>query len=101
MKSTLDSVIDQVARELGIDKKLALSIYKSYWLFIKDTISKLELDNMREEDFRITTTNFSIPYIGKLHTSYSKVEKYKRKINYLNHVKNKRDKTNVQSSPCD
>ena len=92
MNSTLNWAVDKTSRELGVDRKLALLIYKSYWKFIRETISDLPLDSMSQEDFRNTTTNFSIPHIGKLYTSKENIEKIKRKQKYIKtHVKVKRD----------
>ena len=57
---------------------------------------------MDEEDFKRVSTNFNIPYIGKLFTGYEKVQKYKRKVKYLEeNAKVKGSKTNVQSSVSD
>lgn len=96
MNSILDWAIGQAARELGIKPALASLVYKSYWKFIRETIASFDLENLSEEDFAETTTNFNIPYIGKMYTGYDKVEKYRRKIKYLeNHVKVKRNKTHV------
>lgn len=86
----------QTARDLGIKPSLVTLVYKSYWKFIRTTISNLSLESMSEDDFLTTTTNFSLPYIGKLHTSYQKVQKQNRKIKYLQeHVKVKDNKTTV------
>lgn len=102
MKSILNLATELAAREMGINPALAHQIYKSYWKFIRESIEKLELDTMSEEDFQNTTTNFSIPYIGKLYTNYEKTEKYRKKVKYLeNHVKVKRNKTTVQSGVSD
>lgn len=68
---------------MGISPKLVLLIYKSYWKFIKDSIHGLELEEMTEKDFGKTPTNFNITYIGKLYTNIEKVQKYKRKLKYL------------------
>lgn len=38
---------------------------------------------MTEKDFGKTPTNFNITYIGKLYTNIEKVQKYKRKLKYL------------------
>ena len=92
MSSILDWATKQAARELGISPSLSSLIYRSYWKFIKESISSLPLELMNEKDFENTTTNFNIPYIGKLYTSYDKIQKNRKKIKYLeNNVKVKRD----------
>lgn len=101
MSSILDWATGQIAKELNISPALSQLIYKSYWKFIRSSISDLELDNITEEDFKKPTTNFNIPYIGKLYTSYDKIQKYNRRIKYLENVKVKRDKADVQSGSGD
>ena len=101
MSNILDWATGQVAKELNISPALSQLIYKSYWKFIRSSISDLELDNITEEDFKKLTTNFNIPYIGKLYTSYDKIQKYNRRIKYLENVKVKRDKADVQSDSGD
>lgn len=99
MNSILNSVIDQTARRLGINPKYTSLIYKSYWKFVRERIAELELEKMEEQDFKEVSTNFNIPYIGKLYTNYDKIKKYNKKVKYLqDHVKNKRNQTDVQSS---
>lgn len=83
MNSILNWATEQVARELGISPTLAHLIYKSYWKFVRDSIKDIDIDNMAKEDFSSITTNFTIPYIGKLYTSFDKVEKYRKKVKYL------------------
>ena len=92
MNSILNWATEQVARELGISSTLAHLIYKSYWKFVRDSIKDIDIDNMAKEDFSSITTNFTIPYIGKLYTSFDKVEKYRKKVKYLEeNVKAKKD----------
>lgn len=94
--------MELTARKLGIDPKIVSLIYKSYWKFIKDTIHDLDIENMSEEDFKNITTNFNIPYIGKLYTNYEKLQKYNRKIKFLeNNVEVKRNQTPIQSGSGD
>jgi hypothetical protein len=75
-----------------VDYKLVEQVYRSYWKFIKETISEQPyLENVTEEEFNSITTNFNIPYIGKLYTSYNKIQKYNKKLNYYKDVRNKKD----------
>ena len=67
-------------------------VYGSYWKFIKEHIKTLPLEDMDEDDFSSTATNFNIPYIGKLYTNYNKKVKYNNKLRYYkDNVKDKRD----------
>ena len=59
---------------MGIEKEVALMAYRSYWMFIKNTISELpDLQIISEEDFNTLKVNFNIIELGKFTTNYSKV----------------------------
>jgi hypothetical protein len=95
-------VVLQVSRKLGVDYKLASLIYSSYWKFIREHISSIPIEDMKEEDFKDIVTNFNIPYIGKLYTSHEELEKYNNKLKYFkNYVKTKENQTAVQSGVSD
>lgn len=98
MNAFLNSVVKKIARKYSIKPELALLIYKSYWNFIKSSISSLPLEEMTEADFETTPTNFNIPYIGKLYTSHEKIIKHKNQLKYYKeNVRTKKGTTNVQS----
>ena len=84
-----------------MDPKLVESVYKSYWLFIRNHIASLPLREMGKEEFDSTVTNFNLPYLGKLYASYDKVEKYKRQLKFYQDVKAKENKANRLSGSCD
>ena len=56
---------------------------------------------MSEEEFNSTTTNFNIPYIGKLYADYNKVIKYKQRLKQYENVKSEENKANRLSSVSD
>lgn len=94
MNSALNSALRQASRELSVDLKLVEAVYKSYWKFIKEHISELSLTDISQEEFSSVTTNFNIPYIGKLYTDYEKIEKYKRNLKFYQDVRAKKNKAN-------
>ena len=57
-----------------------------------------DLNSMTEDDFKTIPVNFNIPYIGKLYTNYEKKLSIKRK---LEHVRVKKNQTDVQSGSGD
>lgn len=91
MNNTLNLAIKKTAREFSVDPKLIENIYKSYWLFIKKRISNLSLEDMNQETFDSTTSNFNLPFIGKLYVNYDKIEKYRRQLKYFKNVRTKND----------
>jgi hypothetical protein len=80
MNNSVNQAVKQVARKLSVDQKLVEQVYRSYWRFIKEHISSLNLRNIDKEKFDSIVTNFNIPYIGKLYTGYGRVEKYKKQF---------------------
>lgn len=100
-KSVLDSALKQASRELCVNYRTVEEIYRSYWKFIHDTISDLPLRTEELDNIDSLTTNFNIPFIGKLYTNKDRILKYKNQLNYYNHVRNQKDKTNRLSSTGD
>lgn len=93
-------IANTVAKDLNLPKEVVIEAYKSYWKFIRETIQKLPLRDIKtEEDFNKYKTNFNIPSLGKLSCTYPKLIKVHNKFNYFNkikdNVKNKKDSTIV------
>lgn len=101
MNNTLNLAIEQVARNLCVDKKLVEAVYKSYWRFIKEHVASYSLRDMSQEEFKVTDTNFNIPYIGKLYVRENKLEKYNNQLKYYQNVKAKKIKTCGKSGVSD
>lgn len=82
-------IINKVSKELDIDADVVDYAYKSYWKFIRETIQSLPLKNViLEEDFSKLKTNFNIPSLGKLVSTYDKLLKVRRRLNYIKELKN-------------
>ena len=101
MNSLLNSVIRQTARKLSISPKQAEAIYSSYWKYIRETIESLPVRNMTEEEFEAATTNFNIPYIGKLYVEYGKIKNYQRQLKRYQDARSKENQANRQSDTSD
>jgi len=84
MNSVLKSAISDASKELGLEYSLVESVYKSYWLFIRQTLSTQDLDNLSKEELQAKAANFNIPYIGKLYANYNKYKYVQtKKYNYV------------------
>lgn len=97
MNSTLNLALRQTARYFSISSKLVEEIYRSYWKFIKETVSSKSLKEISDEEFDSSNLNINLPYLGKLYADKEKLNKYRRQLNYYRNVKIKEDKTNRQS----
>lgn len=79
----LNDLYKQISVETGISCKTVELAYKSFWKFIRETIKSLPLkDDLTESEFNMLRTSFNIPSIGKLHCTYDRYEKLKKKYRH-------------------
>lgn len=97
MNSTLNLALRQTARYFSVSPKLVEEIYKSYWKFIKETVSSKSLKEISDEEFDSSNLNINLPYLGKLYADKEKLNKYRRQLKYYQDVKIKENKANRQS----
>lgn len=85
---TYQEVVTLLSKELTIPEEVVDKAYKSFFEFIRTTISSLPLkDELSEEDFSKLRTNFNIPSLGKLHCTYERYKGMKERLNYLKKLK--------------
>ncbi len=85
---TYQEVVTLLSKELTIPEEVVDKAYKSFFEFIRTTISGLPLkDELSEEDFSKLRTNFNIPSLGKLHCTYERYKGMKERLNYLKKLK--------------
>ncbi len=89
MSRKLKPVFSKLSNKYDLTEKEIAEIVASPYLFTKETIDELKLDNVSEEEFKDLKTNFMYKYIGKLHTNYKIVHYGKKKIDILKTLKNK------------
>lgn len=99
--NSLNLALKQAARKLSIPQELVEQVYKSYWSFVKDTIQNLPLKQTDEEGFGELTTNFNIPYIGKLYVDYNRVKRYNNQLKFYQNVRAKKNQAIGQSGAGD
>lgn len=89
---TYIEIITIISKELNLPIEVVDKVYKSYWQYIKNTIQDLPLkENLTEEQFSELRTNFNIPSLGKLTCTYDRMQKVKKRFEY---IKNLRKSTN-------
>lgn len=99
--SVLSWALSRVARSLNLTQKQVENVYISYWSFIHHHASSLPLKEASEEQFNNLTTNFNIPYIGKLYVDYGRIRNYNNQLKNYQHVRNKENKANRLPSISD
>lgn len=89
---TYIEIITIISKELNLPIEVVDKVYKSYWQYIKNTIQDLPLkENLTEDQFSQLRTNFNIPSLGKLTCTYDRMQKVKKRFEY---IKNLRKNTN-------
>jgi hypothetical protein len=81
--------------------KFVQMVYNSYWSFVREYASSLPLKEITEDELDTLTTNFNVPYIGKLYVNGDKVRKYINQLNYYRNVKTKEIEASRLSGTCD
>lgn len=83
----LDQIYKKIAEELNLDIEVVKAAYQSQWLFIREKIEELPINiGMSEEEFNSLRASFNIPSLGKMFTSFDKIQKNKRRIEYLKQI---------------
>jgi hypothetical protein len=93
--------IKQVSIELGLPPQVVKEAYESYWTFIRKNIKALPLkEDLSKKEFDKLRTNFNVPSLGKLSCSYDRFIGVKKRLEYLNKLKddynNKEGEAHVQ-----
>lgn len=79
----MQRIINDLSTELGLPKNVILNTYKSYWNYIKNTISKIDFDSINsEQEYNKAKVNFNIPNLGKLGCSYDRMLRIKQQNKY-------------------
>lgn len=87
---TYQEAIIQVSKEIGLPYEVTKEAYEFYWRFIRETIKNLPFkEDLTEDEFNKFRTNFNVPSIGKLHCTYDRYLKLKKRYrNYLKILNN-------------
>lgn len=81
--------IKQVSIELGLPPQVVKEAYESFWTFIRNNIKALPLkEDLSKEEFDKLRTNFNVPSLGKLSCTYDRFIGIKKRLKYLNKLKN-------------
>lgn len=90
---TLQQIYEKVAEELGLPVSLVAKTYRADWQFIRASISELPLkEDLTEQDFNSLHTCFNIPSLGKLHCTYPRYVKIKKRFKLIKELKDNDNK---------
>ena len=78
MQNQVNKIVRKAGDELGIPFKQAIAAYRGYWLFIKELIESMPLEDSSEEEYEKLRTSINVNNLGKFHTSYERVQRIKK-----------------------
>lgn len=94
LRKRVKEIVRKAADNLGISHEDAMIAYRGYWLFIKQIIEDMPLDDASEEEFEEMRTSINVTGLGKFHTNYERVQRIKKSNAIINErTSNKRGKT--------
>ena len=89
---TYSDIVIKVSQEVGLSPEVVDKVYKSYWLFIKQSIQALPLkEELSQEDFTKLKTNFNIPSLGKLSCTYDRMLSVKERFKHIKKFRERND----------
>ena len=87
--TALELAISGASHELGLPSDLVEKVYRAYWLAVKQAVQVLPLkEDLTEEEFSELRASINVPSLGKLYSSYNRVQGVKRRFKYLQQIKN-------------
>lgn len=90
---TYKEIICKVSSNTGIPVELVDKIYKSFWLYIRNSIQELPLkEELTESEFLSLKPNFNIPSLGKLTCTYERYKGVKSKFKYIKTLRKRNEK---------
>lgn len=89
---TYSDIVIKVSQEVGLPPEVVDKVYKSYWLFIKQSIQALPLkEELSQEAFTKLKTNFNIPSLGKLSCTYDRMLRVKERFKHIKKFRERND----------
>ena len=81
---TYEEIVEDVAENLGLEKKLVDRVYRSYWRAVREYIVSIPMKwEFTEEYFDKVRPNVNIPSLGKLYVTSNRFKKLKEEYKRL------------------
>ena len=96
LDDTLKRIIKLVALESNIPETTVEVAYRLYWKFIQDSIEKIPVKEIKtQEEFDKYDTSINLPSFGKIFITFDKIEKQRRRYEYIQKLFNKENKEQI------
>ena len=84
----LDDKLKRIVKLVSIESKIPEATvevaYRLYWQFIKDSLEAIPIrDIQSQEEFDKYRTSINLPSLGKMFITFDKVQKQRRRYEYL------------------
>lgn len=90
MLKSYKHIFEEISEELGFSPDVIEDVYKACWRFTKEKVRQTQVMEAQSwEDLAEMKTSFYFPNLGKFHASYDKIEKMRRKAEWMNKNLNK------------
>ncbi len=90
---TYNEIVNRVSKDTGISTEIVDRAYKSFWLYIRNSVQELPLkEDITETEFLSLKTNFNIPSLGKLVCTYDRYRGVKDKFQHIKNIREKNEK---------
>lgn len=90
---TYSEMVKRVSQDTGINPEIIDRTYKSYWLYIRNSIQNLPLkEDISEAEFLSLRPNFNIPSLGKLACTFDRYRGVKKKFQHIKKIREKNEK---------
>lgn len=87
----LDALYHRISLKYNIPKEDIKNIVESPYLFTKEQLSKIDINEIQsEEDAESTKTNFIYKYIGKLHTNFKLINRRRKQSEAFKEINRKK-----------
>lgn len=85
-------ILEEVSKELDIDNKIVIDVYKHYWKSIKSYVQKLPFNrDLSEDEYKELRPHVYLPKLGKMHCTYKEFIGSRKKLKKIRDVKNNKD----------
>ena len=85
--TSYNKAVKNAAQVLGLDEKTVNKVYRAYCRTIIDNLSKLQFDNITEEEFNNLQTSVNLPSIGKIYCTWKEYQNELKRKEYVQKAK--------------
>lgn len=92
----LKRIIKLISIECKIPEATVEVAYRLYWKFIKESLEAIPVKDIQsQEEFNKYRTSINLPSLGKIFITFDKVQKQRRRYEYLVKLFNKKEEEDV------